>query len=157
MKAVATTSFAAILCSSSFAFAQVPEGWKVIKERLGKCQMAVPAKWKQKVISGKKTGAAAAPDKSIEAVVNLMKGTDWAAFKPILYATYKRERDRPKIEDSPNRLWFFASTNAPPGKSSWYVAVPGKAGTCNAQIHFTPGDKTADETATKIVDSIRSN
>src|SRR4051812_440020 len=156
MKA-ATACFVSILWCSSIAFADVPQGWKVVKERSGKCEMAVPSKWKQQVISGRKVGAAASPDKSIDAVVNLMKGTDWAAFKPVLYATYKRERDRPKIEDSPNRLWFFASTNAPPGKSSWYVAVPGTAGTCTAQIHFKPGDVAGEETARKIVDSIRSN
>ena len=38
--------------------AQVPAGWKTIKDDAGPCQMAVPAEWKQQDIMGQKIAAA---------------------------------------------------------------------------------------------------
>ena len=145
------------LFAVSAATAQVPAGWKVIKEDKGKCQMAVPAEWKQGDILGKKIASADSPDKSVDAVVNLMDDVDWNMFNSLVYQIYSKEKDRPKIESGPKRLWFEIVSMAPAGKTAWYVAVPGKAGACNAQVNFKKGDKKAEEMARKIVETIRSN
>ena len=150
--AAAVASFAV-----STAIAQVPAGWKVIKEDKGKCQMAVPSEWKQGEILGKKIASAESPDNSVDAVVSLMDDVDWSMFNQLVYQIYTKEKDRPKIESGPKRLWFEIVSMAPPGKTGWYVAVPGKAGACNAQINFKKGDKKAEETARKIAASIQSN
>ena len=143
--------------AASTAIAQVPAGWKVIKEDKGKCQMSVPADWKQGDIAGKKISAAESADRNVDAVVSLMDDVDWAMFNQLVFQIYTKEKDRPKIESGPKRLWFEIVSMAPAGKSAWYVAVPGKAGTCNAQVNFKKGDKKAEETARAIADSIRSN
>ena len=128
---------------------------QVIKEDKGHCRMAVPAEWKQQDIMGKKLSMAAAPDKSSDAVVNLMDDTDWNTFQSIIYSIYTKEKTRPKIQDDAKRLWFeIAPPGAASGMTSWYVAVPGKAGTCNAQVNFKKGDKKAEELARKIVETI---
>src|SRR5215211_5781493 len=99
---VAAASFFAV----SAATAQVPAGWKVIKEDKGKCQMAVPSEWKQGDIMGKKIAMAESPDKTVDSVVNLMDDVDWNMFNGLVYQIYTKEKDRPKIESGPKRLWF---------------------------------------------------
>ena len=148
---------ASALVASSAAYALAPPGWKVIKEDKGKCQMAVPPGWKQQEILGQKIAAAEAPDKTVDAVVNLMDDVNWEMFNSIVYQVYSKEKDRPKIENGPKRLWFDIVTLAPHGKTGWYVAVPGKAGACNAQVNFKKGDRKAEELARRIVDTIRAN
>ena len=148
----------AALAIPSLALAQAaPAGWQVIKDNgKGQCQMAVPSEWKQAEIMGAKLGAAAAPDKSVDAVVNLMDGTSWSDFKSLVFQIYQKEKNAPKIEDSPKRMWFdIVSMGSTREKTQWYVAVPGKAGTCNAQVNFRKGDKKAEEIARKIVETIR--
>jgi len=155
MKRIGITLIAGLLASGA-VFAQAPAGWKVIRDDKGKCQMAVPADWQQSEILGKKIAAAAAGDNTVDSVVSLMEGVDWAMFKSVVFSIYAKEKDRPKIEDGAKRMWFEIVTMKPEGKTGWYVAVPGAAGTCNAQVNFKAGDKKAEETARKIVDSIRS-
>jgi hypothetical protein len=155
-----TAVFAAALLAAPHVLAQaVPQGWQVIKDNgKGRCQMAVPGDWKQGEILGQKLGAAASPDKSVDAVVNLMDGTSWGDFKSMVFQIYQKEKSAPKIEDSANRMWFeIVSMGDSRRKMQWYVAVPGKAGACNAQVNFRRGDKKAEETARKIVETIRSN
>ena len=156
MNRLTAAAISALLVSSA-AYAQAPAGWKVIKEDKGKCEMAVPSEWKQGEIMGKKLAMAESPDKTIDAVVNLMDDVDWAMFNGIVWQVYTKEKDKPKIESGPKRLWFETTTMVPSGKTGWYVAVPGKAGACNAQVNYKKGDKKAEETARKIVDSIKSN
>ena len=144
-----------ILCISAIAHGQAPAGWKVVKEDTAKCEMAVPADWKQQEILGKKLSGATAADKSSDAIVNLMDDVDWSLFKSIVWQVYTGEKDKPKIQDTATRLWFEIGKMAAPGMTSWYVAVPGKAGTCNAQVNFRKGDKKAEEAARKIVETIR--
>ena len=131
---------------------------QVIKEDKAKCQMTVPADFRQQEIFGKKIAAAASPDRSVDAVVNLMDDTDWNMFNTLIWQVYTKEKDRPKIENTPKRMWFEVVTlGVEQGKTGWYVAVPGKAGACNAQINFRKGDKKAEAIARQIVDSIKSN
>ena len=156
MKRLGITILSTLLVSTT-ANAQAPAGWKVFKEDRAKCQMAVPADWRQQEIFGKKLSAAYAPDKTADAVVNLMEGTDWAKFQSLVYSIYTQEKDRPKIQDSPKRLWFEIVSRATPGMTSWYVAVPGAAGTCNAQVNFKKGDRKSEEVARKIVETIRAS
>jgi len=136
-----------------------PAGWQVIKDNgKGRCQMAVPGEWKQSEILGQKLGAAAAPDKSVDAVVNLMDDVGWSDFKSLVFQIYQKEKNAPKIEDTAKRMWFEVTSMGDSKKNTqWYVAVPGKAGTCNAQVNFRRGDKKAEELARKIVDSIRAS
>jgi len=149
---------ASTLFAVSTAIAQAPAGWKVIKEDKGKCQMAVPSEWKQGEIMGQKIAAAQSADNSVDSVVSLMDDVDWNMFNQLVFQVYQKEKDRPKIESGPKRLWFEIDAGmVPKGKTGWYVAVPGKAGACNAQVNFKKGDKKAEETARKIADSIRSN
>lgn len=139
------------------AASQTPPGWQVIKDNgKGRCQMAVPAEWKQSEILGQKLGAAAAPDKSVDAVVNLMDDMSWSEFKSTVFQIYAKEKSAPKIEDTNKRLWFdVVSMGNTRQKTQWYVAVPGPAGTCNAQVNFRKGDKKAEELARRIVETIR--
>src|SRR4051812_29769581 len=156
MKSTAVAVIVSAACLSCAALAQVPAGWKVIAEDKGKCQMSVPADWKQGDILGKKIAMATAPNQSSDAVVNLMDDMSWDMFKGIVFQIYTKEKDKPKIEDSPKRMWFEITSMAAPGMTSWYVAVPGKAGTCNAQVNFKKGDKAAEELARKVAGSIQS-
>ena len=152
--------FTAALAAAPHAFAQaVPQGWQVIKDNgKGRCQMAVPADWKQAEMMGQKLGMANAPDQKADAVVNLMDGTSWNDFKSVIFQVYAKEKSAPKIEDTDKRMWFeIVSMGDAKRNTQWYVAVPGKAGTCNAQVNFRKGDKKAEETARKIVETIRSN
>src|SRR6186997_3214009 len=124
---------AAALCAlvaGPLTFAQAPAGWKVIKDPKGACQMSVPADWKQGEILGQKISSAQAPNGN-DAVVNTMDDTDWSFFKSIVYQIYTKEKDRPKIEDGPKRLWFEIVSMPVQGKTSWYVAVPAGKNTCN--------------------------
>jgi hypothetical protein len=152
--------FTAALAAAPQAFAQAtPQGWKVITDNgKGRCQMAVPADWKQGEILGKKLGSASAPGDSADAVVNLMDDTSWNDFKSVVFQIYAKEKSAPKIEDTNKRMWFEVTSMGDSKKNTqWYVAVPGKAGTCNAQVNFRKGDKKGEETARKIVETIRSN
>jgi hypothetical protein len=139
------------------AHAQAPAGWKVVKDSKGPCQMAVPGDWKQQEILGQKLSAAESPKRAGDAVVNTMDGTDWRMFKSIVYQIYGKEKDRPKIEDGPKRLWFEIVSMPVQGMTSWYVAVPSGKDTCNAQINFKKGDKGAEDIARKIVETIRGS
>ena len=156
MKRLGITLLSTLLVSTA-AHAQAPAGWTVVKEDKAKCQMSVPADWRRQEIFGKKISASYAPDKNADAVVNLMDGSDWATFKSLVYQIYTKEKDRPKIQDTPKRLWFEIVSMASPGMTSWYVAVPGAAGTCNAQVNFKKGDKKSEELARKIVETIRAS
>jgi len=126
-----------------------------IKEEKSQCRMAVPAEWKQQEILGKKISAAQSPDNAVDAVVSYMEGLPFKDFKGTVYMVYAKEKDRPKIQDDDKRLWFDIVSMAPQGKTAWYVAVPTKGGTCNAQVNFKKGDKKAEALARRIVESIQ--
>ena len=85
-----------------------------------------------------------------------MDDTSFDMFKSVVFQVYPKEKSTPKIEDTPKRMWFeIVSMGDAKKNMQWYVAVPGPAGTCNAQINFRGGDKKAEEVARKIVDTIR--
>ena len=148
----------AAACAASFAAmaGPTPAGWKVIKDNgLGKCQMAVPADWKQEEVMGQKLGMAKSPDGKSDAVVSIMDGTPWKQFKDLVFMVYQQEKAKPKIEDSANRLWFEITSMGPKEQMKWYIGTPaGGAHSCNAQVNFPKGDRKAEELARKIVDSI---
>ena len=147
----------AIAAVSAALVAGAAHAQQVIKEEKGKCQMTVPADYRQQEVFGKKISAAAAPDRSVDAVVSIMDGSDWNTFNSLVWQVYAKEKSRPKIESGPKRLWFEIVSMAQDGKTGWYVAVPGAAGTCNAQVNFNKGDKKAEAVARKIVESIKSS
>jgi len=152
MKRVAFAASSLVLACA--AQAHVPAGWTAIHGQKGPCHMAVPADWKQGELMGKKLSIARAPDKSADAVVNTMVDTDWSAFHGMIYSVYTKEKDRPKMEDTPKRLVFDIVSMPSPGKTSWYVATPAGGSTCHAQINFRKGDAKAEETARKIVQTV---
>ena len=136
----------------------VPAGWKVVKDNgKGKCEMAVPADWKEQDILGKRLGMAKSPDGKVDAVINMMDGTAWKDFKGIVFQVYAKEKDAPKIQDTGERLWFeITSMGAPRNQTQWYVATPaGKGDSCNAQVNFPKGNKQAEELARKVVETIK--
>jgi hypothetical protein len=91
-------------------------------------------------------------------VVNLMDGMAWKDFRSAVFAMYQKEKDRPKIKDGADLLWFEIVSMGSPAKTKWYVARPaGASGTCNAQVNFKKGDKKGEELARKIVDTIRGD
>ena len=157
MKGITAVAVAiASLLASTAALAQLPTGWKTIADSKGKCQFAVPSNWSQQEILGQKIAAAESPDKSVDVVINLMDDVNWDMFNTIVWQVYGKEKDLPKIESGPKRLWFNIVTMAPQGKTGWYVAVPGRAGACNAQVNFRKGNKAAEDTARQVVSTIKS-
>jgi len=140
--------FCAALLGAGVASAQtVPAGWQVVKERLGRCQIAVPPDWKPDTLV---KSFLIAGDKKGNAVIH--------ALAPD--ANYAREMATAKLmmiplkvfEDTATRTWYsIARANGKPG-SSWYVATNGGGQICTSQIEFD--DPAFEATAKKIVDTI---
>jgi hypothetical protein len=136
--------FAALLLFCSSLPAQdVPAGWKVVKDKQGVCQIAVPANWEaDKLLSS----FVSSPDGNANAVPHGLRA---GQTFPAATAGAKQVMVPTKIiEDSAKRLWYAYSGTAP---SSWYVAVPGST-VCTAQIAFKA--PAMEETAKKIALSL---
>jgi hypothetical protein len=127
------TVCSAVLLLTAFGLhaQEVPSGWKVVKDKAGTCQMAVPADWvADKLISSFMTS----PDGKANAVPHSIRaGQTFAQAKE----TAKMVTPPTKIiEDSAKRLWYAsqgAATAA--GGTDWYVAVA-TSPICTAQISF---------------------
>jgi len=139
----------ALLWGSFCLHAQdVPSGWKVVKDKQGACQLAVPAGWvADKLISsfvGSADGKANAVPHGVRAGQSFVEATTLA--KQGLQPTKT-------IEDSGKRLWYaYQGGSTAAGGADWYVAVPGNP-VCTAQISFkTPA---MEETAKKIALSLK--
>src|SRR5581483_3187597 len=109
----------------------VPSGWKVLKDKKGTCQMAVPADW---TTSSLIPSSATSPDSKSSAVVH---GADPSTSFAEAKATVKTMMKPTKIlEDSDKRLWYvYEGTGSGAGVTNWYAAVPGKP-VCTMQVNF---------------------
>jgi hypothetical protein len=138
------TGAATLLLSCSGLPAQdVPAGWKVVKDKQGACQVAVPADW--------------AADKLIASFVSSPDGNANATPHGLRYGqTFAAASTQAKqvmpptkvIEDSGKRLWYAYAGAA---STNWYVAVPGST-VCTAQIAYKV--PAMEETAKKIALSL---
>ncbi len=123
--------------------AEVPTGWKIVRDARRHCQLAVPADWTVAGVVGTAPGGAAS------ARLGVVESIAWAESK----ARAKQVlAPRKVIEDRPQRLWFAFAAGAagPPG---WYASVPGKGYPCTAEIHAQDPDDL-ERTARRIVDSL---
>jgi len=134
-----------MLACSGLPAQDVPAGWKVVKDRQGACQIAVPADWvADKLIAS----FVSSPDGNANATPHGMRaGTTFTAG-----TTLAKQGLAPTkiIEDSSKRLWY-AYAGAPPSGANWYVAVSGST-VCTAQIAFKV--PAMEETAKKIALSL---
>jgi hypothetical protein len=139
---------AALLLGGCGLHAQdVPGGWKVVKDKAGTCQMAVPADWvADKLISSFMTSA----DGKANAVAHgLRPGQQFADAMALAKQVTKPAK---MIEDSAKRVWYtYEGAATPGGGANWYVAVAGSP-ICTAQISFK--SPTLEETARKIALSL---
>lgn len=123
----------------------VPNGWKVLKDKQGTCQMAVPSDWTTSAIA---PSLANSPDNQSTAVVHgVSADQSFAEAKEMAKQVVKPTTI---IEDSAKRLWYVYEGNRS-GVTNWYVAVPGKP-VCAAQITFKAA--AMEDTAKKIVMSV---
>ena len=139
---------AALLLSSFCLHAQdVPAGWKVIKDRQGKCQFAVPADWVPDQFSKSFLNS---PDGKANAVASPQ-----SAGKSFAEATAMAKQlmvPTKTVEDSAKRLWYVYEDSGPSnGKTNWYVAVPSNP-VCGMQVTFKGA--AMEDTAKKIALSL---
>jgi len=138
---------AALLLAGMVLHAQeVPSGWKVVKDRQGACQIAVPPDW----VSDKLVASfMQSPDGKANAVPHGQRaGQSLADAVNLSKMTLKVSKT---IEESGTRVWFAFETNIGAGGTNWYVAVPGSP-VCTAQVTFKSA--ATEETAKKIALSL---
>jgi hypothetical protein len=139
---------AALLLGAYCVHAQdVPGGWKVIKDRQGKCQFAVPTDWVpdqfSKSFLNSPDGKASAVASPASAGKSFAEAT--AMAKQLMVPTKT-------VEDSGKRLWYVYEDSGPSnGKTNWYVAVPSNP-VCGMQITFKGA--AMEDTAKKIALSL---
>lgn len=130
-------------CSALALAADVPSGWKLIKDKKQVCQAAVPADWTTDKIL---TSMATSPDKKSSVVVHgLRAGASYSDTVTMAKQMFKPVK---VFEDSASRTFYSSERKGKPG-SSYYVAIGG-AQVCNAQIDF----EGSDDTAKKIANSL---
>lgn len=141
-----TAAIAAVSMCSAFA-QTVPSGWKVVKDKQGACQVAVPSDWTtDKIVSS----FAKSPDGKANAVPHGLRSGQ--AFPEATSLAKQMLKPSKTIEDSGKRLWYaYEGSSSSSGGTNWYVAVPGTP-VCTAQIGFK--DPAAEETAKKIALSL---
>lgn len=80
-----------------------PDGWRVIKDRKGNCQMIVPNEWKG-------TASMASPEnRQAMAAIHLLPGKDWSEAKAMAEHVMTPQEI---VEDGPERFWFVFSLRA---------------------------------------------
>jgi hypothetical protein len=143
-----TVGATALLLTSFCSHAQdVPSGWKVVKDKQGVCQMAVPADW---VADRRISSFMTSPDGKANAVPHGMRTGQ--SFSEATTLAKQGLAPTKTIEDSSKRLWYaYKGAGTAAGGADWYVAVPGSP-VCTAQIAFKA--PALEETAKKIVLSL---
>jgi hypothetical protein len=131
-------------------FAQTPEGWKVVKDSKGVCQISVPPDW---TALDPSTGAATFQD-TATAIAAVTSQPD-QKFQPLTEYLLKLmgiTKDR-LFENSAKRVFYQdkVSANADDG-NSFGGAVPGRTGTCSCRVTVLPS--VSGETARKIALSL---
>jgi hypothetical protein len=138
-------SFAGLLLAGFCLHAQdVPSGWKVVKDKKGTCQMAVPADW---VTDKLLVSNATSPDNKSSAVVHgASPDQSFAEATDMVKQVIKPAKI---LEDSGKRLrYVYEGNGSAAGATNWYAAVPGKP-VCTMQVTFRA--PVLEETAKKII------
>jgi hypothetical protein len=143
----------AILFLSLLAIAREqtpPEGWKIVKDSKGVCQIAVPPDW---VALFENAGAVVLHDPTNAiAVVTSQQGQ---TFQPLSEALQKLLgiRKGKLFENTAKRIFYQDKVSQKPDDPNAYsVSVPGKTGTCSA--HVVVLSTVPEETAKKIALSL---
>jgi hypothetical protein len=139
---------AALLLAGFGLHAQdVPSGWKVVKDRQGACQLAVPPDW---VADKLMPSFMQSPDSKANAVAHgLRQGQSFG--DAVNLAKQVTPPDK-MIEESGKRVWYtYKGASTPDGGGDYYVAVAGST-ICTAQIGFK--SPALAETAKKIALSV---
>jgi hypothetical protein len=123
----------------------VPAGWKIVTDRKGLCQIAVPADWMADKIMPSNVSS---PDKKASVIVHGIAAP--ATYEQTVATAKTMFKPMKTFEESANRVWW--SSTMRPGKTgeSWYVAIGGGQ-VCDAQVEFQ--DPAFADTAKKIVGS----
>lgn len=137
----------AAVCACGAFGQSVPEGWKVVKDKQGACQLGVPADWTtDKIVSS----FAKSPDGKANAVPHGVRSGQ--SFSDATSLAKQMLKPSKTIEDSGKRLWYaYEGGSSSGGGTNWYVAVPGTP-VCTAQVSFK--DPALEDTAKKIVLSL---
>jgi hypothetical protein len=139
---------AALLLAGFGLHAQdVPSGWKVVKDRQGACQLAVPADWSADKLM---PSFVQSPDGKSNAVPHGLRA---GQTFPDAMALAKQVTPPSKIiEESAKRVWYtYQGAGTPGGGTDWYVGVAGST-ICTAQISFK--SPVTEDTAKKIALSL---
>ena len=140
--------FTAALLSAIACWSQnVPSGWKVIKDKQGACQLAVPPDWTTDKLL---PSFAKSPDGKANAVAHgVRSGQSFAQATAMAKQVMKPSK---MIEDSGKRLWYaYEGNSSANGGTNWYIAVPGTP-VCTAQVSFK--DPSLEDTAKKVALSL---
>jgi len=132
----ALCSAALLLAGMALHAQEVPSGWKVVKDKAGTCQIAVPADW--------------VADKLLSSAVahGLRPGQGFAEAMSTAKMVVPPEKI---IEESAKRLWYLTKSNGPATGTDWYVAVATEP-ICTAQVNFKV--PALEDTARKIALSL---
>ena len=133
-----------LVAIASPAFSQVPTSWKVIHDKSGACQVAVPPDW---AANAPLPGMAQAPKNQGDLSLAASPGK---ALKPFNDPTQKALMVDKMISNT-DKLVFYANapTKSDQPLTPYRAVAPGKDGTCSVMIAVRPG-VTAD-TVSKIV------
>lgn len=134
------------LSNSALRAQAVPSGWKVVKDRQGACQLAVPADWKGDSLVPSFVSSA---DGKANAVPHGQRAGE--SFAETTSLAKQVMPPTKVIEDSAKRLWYAYASSTGAGGTNWYVAVSGNP-VCTAQVSFK--DPAMEDTAKKIALSL---
>lgn len=127
--------FSLLFAGAALLSAQTPAGWKMVKDKSGACQMAVPPDWE---VNKTLPSMATAPDKSDAMVISQTGRT----LKPISAVGQQAIGAEKMIENTAQRTFWAGkpvSLSGLPAVVGYHVTVPGKDGTCGAQITIPKG------------------
>jgi hypothetical protein len=112
-----------------------PKGWQVLKDKTGACQMAVPPDWHP---NPQLPNMATAPDMS-DAILQAQAGK---TVRPIPEGAQSIVGVAKMLENTPQRVFWAGKPVSYPATAppvvGYHVTVPGKGGTCFAQITVKP-------------------
>jgi hypothetical protein len=115
----------------------VPDGWQIVKDTRGVCQIAVPRDWS---VYGESRSAAVLHDPSMAlAVVTSQPGQAFAPLTERLQTVLNISKEK-LFENSEKRIFFEDKGSAHPNDPKCYTfSVPEKGGTCSGHLTFLPG------------------
>lgn len=140
-----------ILLSCLYAQAQIaPQGWKVLRDAKGACQIAVPPEWSPFGDSG---GAAVLRDAGTAiAVVTAQPGQTFGPLPANIVKIMAIPKDK-FFENSSKRIFYQDKISKnPDDPNAFSSSVPAKSGTCSCHVVLKP--EIADEIGRKIALSL---